>query len=165
MTKSRTATVLGTCALALGAPAAASAATDQTITALGTGQAKVTAANRHDNASIKKAVDKAYAKAVPNAIADARADAARLAKASGLTLGAIQSVDENVNNGNGYYFGPAANLAPFGPDQYCGKLTRRVHKRDAQGRLHTVRRTSKRCFVPRTASTTLAVTFAATPAS
>jgi uncharacterized protein YggE len=165
MIRLRNAVALGTCAVALGAPAAAGAASDQTITALGTGQAKVNPTNRHNNGSIKKAVDQAYAKAVPNAIADARDDGARLAKAAGLTLGAIQSVDESVTNGNGYYFGGGANLAPFGPDQYCGKITRRVHKRDANGRLHTVRRTTRRCFVPSVASTTLAVTFAATPAS
>jgi uncharacterized protein YggE len=164
MIAKRPALALGVCALALSAPVAANAASDQTITALGTGQAKVKPTNRHKNAAIKRAVDRAYALSVPKAIADAREDAQRLAKSSGLTLGAIQSVDENVNNGGGYYYGPGASLAPFGPDQYCGKISRRVHRRDAQGRLHTVRRTQRRCFVPAIASTTLAVTFAATSA-
>jgi uncharacterized protein YggE len=158
-----TAAVLGGCVLALSVPAAAQA--DQTITALGSAQVKVKPTNRHKNKAIRRAVDKAYARSLPKAIADARNDGNRIAKASGLVLGAIQSIDENVNNGGGYYYGPAANLAPFGPDQYCGKVTRRVHRRDAQGRLHTVRRTQRRCFVPAFASTTLAVTFEATPAS
>jgi hypothetical protein len=139
----------------------ATAAADQTITALGTGQAKVKPANRHRNASIARAVDKAYARSVPKAIADAREDAARLAKASGLTLGPIQSVDENVNNGGGYYYGPGGGLAPFGPDQYCRTIVRHVHRRDSAGRLHTIRRRRHQCFVPDFASTTLAVTFAA----
>lgn len=141
--------------------APATAAADQTITALGTGQAKVIPTNRHKSASIQRAVDKAYARAVPRAIADAREDAAQLAKASGLTLGPIQSVDENVNNGGAYYYGPPASIAPFPSGRYCGKVTRRVHRRDAAGRLHTVRRTRRICFVPQFASTTLAVTFAA----
>lgn len=146
--------------LALVAPATAAAA-DQTITALGTGQAKVKPTNRHKNASIKRAVDKAYARSVPKAIADAREDAARLAEASGLTLGALLSVDENVNNGGGYYFGPGASLAPFGPGQYCRTIVRHVHRRDSAGRLHTIRRKRHQCYVPDFASTTLAVTFAA----
>jgi uncharacterized protein YggE len=163
MIAKRTALVLGGCALALSVPVAANAATDQTITALGTGQAKVKPANRKSNASIKAAVSKAYARAVPKAIADAREDAERIAKSSGLTIGAIQSVDENVNNGGGYFYG-GPNLAPFGQDQYCGKLSRRVHVRDAAGVLHTVRRTRRVCHVPEFAFSTLAVTFEATPA-
>jgi Protein of unknown function (DUF541) len=164
MIAQRTAVVLGGCALALGAPAAAQAASDQTITALGSAQVKVKPSNRHSNAAIKRAVDVAYKRSVPKAIADAREDAARIAKSSGLTLGAIQSVDENVNTGFAYY-GPQFGLAPFGPDQYCARISRRFHTRDAQGRLHTRTRRQKVCRVPEFAFSTLAVTFAATPAS
>ncbi len=164
MSATRTAAVAG-CALALVAAvpaAAAAAASEQTITALGTAQAKVLPSNRHHNAAIRRAVDRAYARAVPRAIADAHEDAARIAASSGLTLGAVQSVDENVNTGG--YYGPFQNFAPFGPDQYCGKITRRVHRRDAAGRLHTISRTRTVCQVPPFAISTLAVTFAATPA-
>jgi hypothetical protein len=146
--------------LALTAPAVAAA--DQTITALGTGQATVKPTNRNNNAAIKRAVDKAYARSVPRAIADAREDGERLARASGLTLGTILSVDENVNSGN-VYFGPGSTFAPFGPDQYCRTITRHVHRRDAAGRLHTVTRRRRQCLVPEFASTTLAVTFEASP--
>jgi uncharacterized protein YggE len=149
-------------ALAAGLPAAAGAASDQTITALGTGQAKVTPSNRHHNAAIKRAVDQAYARAVPLAIADAREDADRIASASGLTLGAVQSVDENVSTGG--YYGPYPLFPQFGPDQYCGRVTRRVHRRDASGTLHTITRSRKECHVPPFASSTLAVTFEAAPA-
>jgi uncharacterized protein YggE len=147
--------------LALTAPAVAAA--DQTITALGTGQAKVKPANRNKNASILRAVEKAYARAVPRAIAHAREDALEIAAASGLKLGPIQSVDANVNSGGPYYYAPGGIIDPFGPGQYCGKIRRRVHRRDAAGRLHTVTRIRRRCIVPEFATTSLAVTFEATP--
>jgi uncharacterized protein YggE len=148
-------------ALALVTPAAAAA--DSTITAVGTGQAKVKPANRNKNASIVRAVERAYARAVPRAIAHAREDGRQIANASGLKLGAIQSVDANANSGGPYYYGPGGSIDPFGPGQYCGKIRRRVHRRDSAGRLHTVTRLQRRCIVPEFATTTLAVTFAASP--
>ena len=148
------------CALALAAPAAAQAASDQTITALGTGQAKVKPDDRHSNASIKTAVDKAYARAVPRAIADARQDGQQIAAASNLVLGSIISVDENVSQPP--YYGPLPG-APFGGDRYCARITRRVHFRDRRGRLHTRLQRRKVCHVPEFATTTLAVTFEASP--
>jgi hypothetical protein len=137
----------------------ASAAADGTITTLGSGQAKVKPANSHRNGSIRRAVDSAYARAVPRAVAGARREAKQIAAASGLTLGAIQSVEETTDPYAGYY----PDTAPFGPGQYCGRLRRRVHVRDAAGRLHTVTRVRRRCIVPETARATLAVTFAASP--
>jgi hypothetical protein len=143
------------------APAAlpAAAHADQTVTALGNAQIPVKPSNRHKNAAIKRAVDKAYAKAVPAAIADAREDAERIAAASGLKLGAIQSVDENVAQ-VGYFYGPPS-FGRFGPDQYCGTITRVHHVRDRRGVLHRVSRREHQCFVPETAAASLAVTFAA----
>lgn len=146
-----------TIALALAGPA--SAAADGTITALGNGQAKVKPANRDRNASIAAAVDAAYARAVPKAVAEARKEAEQIAAASGLTLGAIQSVEETVDP----YAGYSPDVAPFGPGQFCGKIRRRVHRRDDAGRLHTVTRVTRRCIVPESARATLAVTFEATP--
>lgn len=163
MIAKRAAVVLGGCVLALSVPAAAHAASDQSITALGTGQAKVKPKHPNRNASIKRAVEKAYARSVPRAIADAREDAERIAKASGLTLGAIDSVDESVSSPDAYYYGPS--LAPFGPDQYCATIVRRVHVRDAAGDLHTVSRKKHTCRVPEFAFSSMAVTFEATPAS
>lgn len=160
-TRVAAASTLAVALTAVAAPAASQAAGDQTVTALGTAQIPVKPANRHKNASIKRAVDRAYAKAAPAAIADAREDAERLAAASGLTLGPIQSVDENVAQQNVYY--PLPNFGRFGPDRYCGTITRIHHRRDRQGRLHRIPRRERRCFVPETVSTTLAVTFAASP--
>jgi uncharacterized protein YggE len=139
--------------------APATAAADGTITALGSGQAKVQPANSHRNASIQRAVDSAYARAVPKAVADARKEAEQIAAASGLTLGAIQSVEETTDPYASYY----PDVAPFGPGQYCGKIRRRVHVRDGAGRLHTVTRVRRRCIVPEAARATLAVTFEASP--
>jgi hypothetical protein len=154
----RRSTTIAVLALALFATPVLAA--DGTITAIGTGQAKVKPQNRHRNAAIVKAVEAAYHRSVPRAIADARDDARGIAKAAGLTLGPIQSVDETLSDG---YYGGVGNFAPFGPNRYCGKQTRVVHRRDSQGRLHRVRRTQKRCIVPDFATSTLAVTFAATP--
>lgn len=138
----------------------AGAAADGTITSVGSGQVKVKPANSRRNASIVRAVDRAYARAVPRAVADARKDARRIAAASGLSLGPIQAVEESEAPYGAYY----PEFSPFGPDQYCGKVTRRVHRRDAAGRLHTVKRTRRRCIVPPFASATLTVTFIATAA-
>jgi hypothetical protein len=161
MMSRRSATILG-CAIALAAPAAAQAASDQTITALGSGQAKIKPADRHSNASIAKAVDEAYARAVPRAIADARADGQQLAAAANLVLGAIRSVDENVSS-IGYYYGPPSP-GPFGPDTYCQTIRRVIHRRDRSGRLHVIRtKRRKVCHVPPFATATLAVTFEAAP--
>ena len=161
MISRRTASIAG-CALALAAPAAAQAASDQTITALGTGQAKVKPADRHSNASIKTAVDEAYDRAVPRAIADAREDGQKIAAASNLLLGAILSVDENVASFP-FYYGPA-NQGRFGPDTYCQTIRRVIHRRDRNGRLHVVRtKRRKVCHVPEFATSTLAVTFQASP--
>ena len=142
-------------------PAAAHAADGQTVTALGSAQIPVKPANRHKNSAIKRAVDRAYAKAVPAAVGDAREDGERIATASGLELGSILSVDENVAQPN-YFYGPPPG-GRFGPDQYCGTVTRLHHVRDRHGVLHRVLRRERQCFVPDTASVTLAVTFAASP--
>ena len=166
MVAKRTAAIVGGCALALSVPAGAHAASDQTITTLGSSQVKVTVkrSNRHSNAAIKRAVDRSYARAIPAAIDEAREDALLVAQASGLTLGPIQSVDESVTFPFPYY-GPRFDLSPFGPGQYCGKVSRRFHVRDKQGRLHTRTRMRRVCHVPEFATSTLTVTFAATPAT
>ena len=111
-----------------------------TITAIGTAQEKVTPKDPKDHASIKDAVEEAHKASIPAAIQEAKEEGTALATASGLTLGAIQSVDENVNGG--YY--PAYGIfTPFGPNQFCGEITRSVKRHG-----HRVRIKTHRCFVP-----------------
>ena len=73
------------------------AAADQTITAVGTAQEKVTPKDRTDNKSIADAVEEAHKASIPAAIQEARDEATQLAQQTGLTLGAVQSVDENIS--------------------------------------------------------------------
>src|SRR3954453_10402717 len=141
-------TVLG-CALVF-APAAVAAGT---ITAVGTAQEKVTPKDKNDNQSIRDAVEAAHKASIPAAIQEAKEEGTALATASGLTLGAIQSVDENVNGG--IYAGYGFFYTPFGPNQYCGTVTRRVKKNG-----HRVSKKVHRCYVPPFVATSVAVTFA-----
>src|SRR6185312_8458580 len=138
--------VLG-CALVF-APAAVAAGT---ITAIGTASEKVTPKDPKDNQSIVDAVEVAHRASIPAAIQEAKGEGTALAAASGLTLGAIQSVDENINGGFYYGYG----IAPFGPNKYCGDVTR-------SGKRHgkRVRVKSHRCIVPPFVVTSVAVTFA-----
>jgi hypothetical protein len=138
------------CALAFASTAVAAG----TITAVGTAQEKVTPKDPKDNASIKDAVEAAHKASIPAAIQEAKEEGTALASASGLTLGAIQSVDENVNNG---FYGGYGIYTPFGPNQFCGTITRRVRKNG-----HRVSKKVHRCFVPPFVTTTVAVTFATT---
>ena len=149
--------------LFLGASGAgAAAAGAETIKAAGVADVKVVPGNPLNNDSIKAAVERAHNAGVPLALADARKEAAELAGLAGLTLGDIESISSVVNSpyGPGYYGG----YAPFGPDQYCGLITRRHRVRGSDGRLHTKRVKVRRCFVPRRLSTTLEVTFKASRA-
>jgi hypothetical protein len=139
--------VLG-CALVF-APAALAAGT---ITAVGTAQEKVTPKDPKDNQSIRDAVETAHKASIPAAIQEAKEEGAALAAASGLTLGAIQSVDENLSNG---FYGGYGFYTPFGPNQYCGTVTRRVKKNG-----HRVSKKVHRCYVPPFVATSVAVTFA-----
>jgi hypothetical protein len=138
------------CALAFASTAVAAG----TITAVGTAQEKVTPKDPKDNASIRQAVEEAHKASIPAAIQEAKEEGTALAAASGLTLGAIQSVDEHVNSGiyGGYFF-----YTPFGPNQYCGTVTRRVTKHG-----HRVTKKVHRCFVPPFVATSVAVTFGTT---
>jgi hypothetical protein len=148
--------------MVLGSLAFASAAiADQTITAVGTSQEKVAPKDPKDNDSINEAVEAAHKASIPAAIQDAREEATSLASSSGLTLGAIQSVDENVTSFP-YAYGPYGTIAPFGPGKYCGDITRSVLKRGKDGHRHRVHVKIHRCIVPQFVTTTLAVTFAAT---
>lgn len=152
-----TVTVLG--ALVGVAPAVA-AASGGTVSATGTGQTRVQPADRNSDASIAAAVDAARQASIKGALDQAHEYALQYAAAAGLTLGAVQSVSDNSNNGNYYGGGPFGFYGPFGPNRYCGTVVQR-HVTRTHG--HRVVHTKKvhRCFVPPFAFVTLSVTYAA----
>jgi uncharacterized protein YggE len=136
----------------------------KTVTAIGLGQVTVTPKDRHKNASIVEAVEASEAKAIPEAVQAARERATELAKAGGLTLGAVQSVEE-VQQQFPFYGpgGPNAYPAPFGKDRYCGDERRPRFVRDSNGRRRVSgSRTVHVCRPPRFVIINLSVTFAAT---
>jgi uncharacterized protein YggE len=135
----------------------------KTVTAVGLGQVNVSPKDRHNNASIVAAVEASEAKAIPQAVQSARERATKLAQAGGLTLGAVQSVEE-VQNQFPFYGpgGPNAYPAPFGKDKYCGDERRPRVVRDANGRRRVVgTRKVHVCRVPPFVVVNLSVTFAA----
>jgi hypothetical protein len=144
-------------ALAVAAPAAADQA--KSITATGTSQERVTPKNRNSNASIAAAVEKARKAGISGAFKDAHEYALDYAKAAGLTLGRIISVSDAQNSGQGYYVG--AFFGPFGPNQFCGEVTRPITKVVAGKRKQVGVKHIHRCFVPPFQATTLTVTYAA----
>jgi hypothetical protein len=143
--------------LAAGA-VAAPAAGAETVTSVGNAIVTVVPGNPENNTSIKTAVDKAQAAGVPLAMTEAREHGAKLAELSGLTLGDIESVSDSVAG----FYGPYGQYSPFGPDQYCGLTSRRIHVRGSDGKLRTKRVRVRRCFFPRRLQVTLQVTFRAT---
>jgi uncharacterized protein YggE len=140
--------------------AGASAASAETVTAVGIAEVKVVPGNPQNNASIVAAVERAHNAGIPLALADAREEATELAAVSGLTLGDIESISASVGSpyGPGYY----GAYSPFGPDRYCGTQSRRVRVRGSDGRLRTKRVRVRRCYVPNRLPTSLEVTFKAT---
>jgi hypothetical protein len=139
------------------------AATAKTVTAIGIGQVAVKPQDRHKNSSIVAAVEASEAKAVPQAVSEARERATGLAQAAGLTIGAVQSVEETPQSPFGPYFGgPPAYPAPFGKDKYCGDERRAHFVRDANGRRRVAgSRVVHVCRPPRFVVVNLSVTFAA----
>lgn len=145
-------------ALIWAAPAVGQPTSSKSVTATGTGQARVHPKNRHSSSSIAAAVDAARKAAITSALSDAKEYAADYANAAGLTLGDITSVSDVQTNG---FYGPGPGLffGRFGPNKYCGTL-RRVTVRPAPGQRPVFTRVH-RCFVPPFAFTTLTVTFSA----
>ncbi len=141
---------------ALGLAGAASAQAE-TIVAVGTGQAEVTPGDRKSNSSIRAAVRAAEREAIPRAIINARLQAALIGDAAGLALGAITSVEQQFPSPFGPYY-----FSRFGPNTYCGTVTRGIFRKSPDGKRRLVRRVTRRqCSVPEYASTTVTVTFAA----
>jgi uncharacterized protein YggE len=140
------------------------ASAGKSVTAIGLGQVTVTPEDRHNNASIVAAVEASEAKAIPQAVSSAHERATKLAQAGGLTLGAVQSVEE-VQNQFPFYGpgGPNAYPAPFGKDKYCGDERRPRFVRDSNGRRRVSgSRLVHVCRAPRFVIVNLSVTFAAT---
>ena len=123
----------------------------------GAASARVQAPARRTNATIARAVRRASLAALPRAIAAARQRAEVVARATGLRLGEVRSVDETR-------FGPFFDgFGRYGPGQYCATRTRRIFARRRPGEarprvIRTVR--ERRCDVPPRTSTVVAVTFA-----
>ncbi len=151
-------------------PAAAIADIGGTVTATGTARAPVTPANRMDDASIRAAVSAARRQAIPLAIADARSEAGDYAAAAGLTLGGIQSVsDAGVGTGPPFDFpqGPVPFPISFGPGgiaSYCGLSHQPIFRQVGRRRQLVRVVPHKACYVPASATVSLTVTYAATPA-
>lgn len=143
-------------ALVIAAPAAA----DQSVTATGTAQVKVTPKNRHNEASIEAAVEAAHKAGISGALSEAHEYALEYAQATALTLGSVLSVTDAQANGPGYYgFG---FFGPFGPNQFCGKIAQPVFKVvNGKRKLKRVKRVYT-CFVPPFEAVSLTVTYSAT---
>src|SRR5262245_45840462 len=88
------------------APTAGGEAPPPTLRADGTAQVKPEPGNRHDNASIKKAVATAEDAAYPKAVAAARAHAAELAAAAGVTLGPLVGIADAPSPGYPFIYSP-----------------------------------------------------------
>ncbi len=151
--------VLATAIGALATAAPALAQPGDTVTATGTGQAKVVPANRHNNASIAAAYDAARQNAIAGALSEAQEYAQDYAQAAGLTLGTVISVSDAQNGG---FYGPGPQfIGPFGPDRFCGTTRFPVFKK-VNGRRKLVRfKKRHECIVPRFAYVTLTVTYSA----
>ena len=149
-------------AAALIVPAAASADVSKSITAIGSSNVKVNPTAQTD-AAIQTEIAKARAAAGPMTVAAARAEAQRLAAASGLTLGPLTVVAEQMPFP---FFGPYAYGldGTFGPGKWCGTIRTPILRKVKGG---GTRRTGKYsshhgCRVPRQVPATVSVTFAAT---
>jgi uncharacterized protein YggE len=134
----------------------ATSSTAQTITATGTAQTRVKAKDRNSNASIAAAVERAHKASIAGALKEAHEYAVLYAKAVGMTLGNVISVSDAQN---GFVYGPGTLIGPFGPDRFCGTITR-VLGRPVKGQKPKLKKVH-RCFVPQFASATLTVTYAA----
>jgi hypothetical protein len=141
------------------APTVAQAQDGKTVTATGTGQARVHPRNRHSSPSIAAAVDAARKVAIKSALSDAHEYALDYAHATRLTLGGVISVSDSQANG---FYGPGVSgafIGPFGPNQYCGTLSQ-IIGRPVRGKKPKFKKVH-RCIVPRFAYTTLTVTYSA----
>lgn len=122
-----------------------------TIVAQGSASEVVRADDKDGQRRIARSVRAAHTRALPQAVRAARGEGLQLARAAGLVLGPIVSVDETRQSPGFYY-----SFGRFGPGRYCGTIARRI--KTSSGRRKTVRR--RRCFAPDREEVSLAVTFA-----
>ena len=146
---------------AAAAPASAQAPAQQTVTAIGTGTAVVRPADRRDNASIRRAVARAVKRALPKAVTAAKRDAATLASGYGLVLADVISVSETPPSPFGGPFSETEGT--FGSGRFCARIRRGVIRR-VNGVRRRVVRTRKVCSFPSRVSSSVTVTYAASPA-
>jgi uncharacterized protein YggE len=142
------------------APALGQAQTDgKTVTATGTGEARVQPKDRHSNSSIAAAFDAARKASIGSALSEAHEYALNYAKGAGLTLGSVISVSDAQTNGFYGPGGPGGFFGPFGPNKFCGTIRQAVG-RPTPGTKPKLKKVH-RCFVPPFAFTTLTVTYSA----
>ncbi len=155
----------GATAVLLLAPSASAQAPApaNTITAIAAGRIAVDRDVAQNSKAIGAAVEAAHDRAVRRAIANAREEGARMAAAGGLTLGALVSVAEVQPNPffGGQIGGAYGGDGTFGPGKFCGTIRTAVRRRDASGRLRTIRtRTRFGCRIPGEVVQSVSATFA-----
>lgn len=152
------------CAL-VALPIAAAPALGATISATGVGQATIKVPGELSQEKIARAVNKSRFLAVPRALTNAEAQASRYAEAGGFSLGNILSIEEPTPSPYGYYgyYGAGFSTGRFGPNKYCGNVTR-VKRRVVNGKRRVVSRTKRfQCVKPEFVTVSLYVEFNATP--
>lgn len=143
------------------APVAIADTTAPTVTSVGTSRIKPTPVDNNSDASIRKAVEEAEDKALPRAIAEARSYATKLATASGLRLGPLQSISNTP--GGGFFFGYGPQGGTFPDGHFCGQVPK-VKFVVANGRrTRKVLGKHRVCRVPSSVSVTVSVTYAIAP--
>jgi uncharacterized protein YggE len=137
---------------------AARAQTPATLSASGLAEAQVKPENRKSESSIRAAVAAARAQALPKAVTQAKANALELAKAAGVTLGALVSITDAAGQPN--YYVPYS-YGSFGPNRYCGDVPNyKTVTRDGRKRRVRVKGTHRVCRVPSRVYASATVTFA-----
>ncbi len=134
-----------------------------TVEAYGTGSVKPVPKDEKSNTSIAASVQVAQDKALPRAVADARTQAQELARAAGLTLGALTSVSNDSQPSP--FFTPYGQEGTFGPGRYCGTVRTPRYKTVNGKRVRVGTRTRRSCRVPTTVTRTVKLTYAAAPAA
>ena len=131
-----------------------------TIVATASWQARVVAPARRTNATIDRAVRVARVRAAPAAIAVAHDDANALAAAVGLRAGRIVGIRRDSAPPGAW----DQDAGRFGPGRWCGRIyTGRRAVRRSDGTTKRVSRVRNGCPVPKTATTRVTVTYAASP--
>jgi hypothetical protein len=131
-----------------------------TIVATAAWQARVVAPARRTNATIDRAMRVARIRAMPAAIAIADDEANALAAAAGLRTGRIVAIRRDSPPLGSW----DQDSGRFGPGKWCGRIYGgRRSVRQPDGTTKRVPRVRYGCPVPKTATTRLTVTYAASP--